>query len=80
MKNQSTESKERTVINRAIQLIKAQSPISRHKLNFQLNITTKYYERLHPFIADVFENVVEYDKLTKLWRYIESDDVSKHPS
>ncbi len=63
-------SKERRICERAIELIKVTGNLNKNKLNFQLGITTKNYERLHPFLRDNFEDKIQYDKVDGAWKYI----------
>ena len=67
--------KEMTKINRIVEIIKNNSPISRVHLVMQSGISISYFEKLKPFVEEIYSTKVRWDKETKLWYFIESKTI-----
>lgn len=67
-----TTRKEMTRINRLFEVIKREKTISKVQLVMQSGVSISYFEKLRPFLLEIYGNYIEYDKDLKLFKYVES--------
>lgn len=70
-----TTQKEMSKINRLVELIKREGVISKVHLIMKSGLSISYYNNLKPFLEEIYPHLVQYDKETKLWKYIKVEDV-----
>ena len=70
-----TTRKEMTRINRIVEQIEKNSPISRVKLIMACGISVSYFDKLKPFILELYPHKVRFDAETKLWYKMESGEI-----
>ena len=70
-----TTSREMSKINKLLEIIKKEGPISKVRLVMMSGISLSYYEKLKPFLEEIYSYAVQYDKSTKTWRFVNSDDL-----
>ena len=75
-----TTQKEMSRINRLVETIQKNGPISNIGLVMKSGISISYFEKLRPYLKEIYNHKVRYDKETKTWRSItqeelESDEV-----
>ena len=70
-----TTQKELSRINRLVEIILKDGTISKVQLVMRSGISISYYEKLRPFIEEIYPHKVQYDKTTKTWRAITQEEV-----
>lgn len=66
---------EMTKINRLMEIIEKEKVISKVRLVMQSRISISYYEKLKPFLEEIYQHKVRYDKSDKMWRAITQKDL-----
>lgn len=66
-----TSQREMSKINKMVQIILKEKAISKVQLVMRSGISISYYEKLKPFMDELFENRIQYDKELKLWKSLE---------
>ena len=69
-----TSQKEMSKMNKIVQIILKEKVISKVQLIMRSGISISYFEKLKPFMEELFESRIQYDKETKLWRSLENDE------
>jgi len=69
-----TSPREMSQIRKMAQIILKAGKISKVRLVMNSGISISYYDKLKPFMEELFEDKIYYDKESKLWKTIE--DVS----
>lgn len=69
-----TTQKEMSKMNRMIEIIKKEKKISKVQLVMRAGISVSYYDKLKPFLEEIFTHVVKYNKETKMWEVVETLD------
>jgi hypothetical protein len=70
-----TTQKELSRINRLVEIILKEGTISKVQLVMKSGISISYYEKLKPFIEEIYPHKVRYDKITKNWLAIKSEEI-----
>lgn len=71
-----TTRKEMTKINRVITIIENHAPISKVQLVIKSGLSISYFEKLKPFVEELYPHKVRWDKEDKLWYAIKSKEVN----
>ena len=61
-------------INRLVDIIRKNGSINKIQLVIAAHISNSSYEKLKPYIEAMFHDI-EYDRSTKMWRVIESEQI-----
>ena len=70
-----TSSREMSKINKLVRIIEQEEVISKVRLIMQSGISISYYEKLRPFLEELYSYKVQYDKETRVWRSIKNENV-----
>ena len=70
-----TTQKEMSRINRMVQIIQKEGTISKVQLVMRSGISISYYEKLRPFLEEIYPHKIQYDKFTKSWRAVKPEDI-----
>lgn len=62
--------KEMRKMERMVQIIEREGVISKVQLVMKAMISISYYEKLKPFMEELYAHRVQYDKDTRTWRAI----------
>ena len=73
-----TTSREMSKINKMVQIIEREKVISKVQLVMQSGISISYYDKLKPFMEELYKHKVQYDKSARVWRVIEQEKVVKN--
>ncbi len=71
-----TTRKEMSKMNRMVETIRKEKKISKVRLVMQSGISISYYEKLKPFVEELFANSVRYNRDERMWEAIESQDLT----
>jgi len=71
-----TTQKEMWRINKLVDIIQREKRISKVRLVMLSGISNSYYEKLKPYVEEIFPHKVRYDRETKTWCVIEQETVS----
>ncbi len=71
-----TTQKEMSKINRMVEIIQKEGVISKVRLVMNSRISISYYEKLKPFMEELYQHKVQYDKSMRVWRAIKQENVS----
>ena len=63
-------------MNRMVETIRKEKKISKVRLVMQSGISISYYEKLKPFVEELFANSVRYNRDERMWEAIESQDLT----
>jgi len=69
---QMTSRKEMSRMNRMVDCIRKEKRITKVQLVMKSGISISYYEKLKPFMEELFQHTIRYDKDTKSWIAIDS--------
>jgi len=72
-----TTRKEMSKMNRMVETIRKEGKISKVRLVMQSGISISYYEKLKPFVEELFADSIRYNKDERMWEAIESKSVSE---
>lgn len=64
-------------MNRMVEIIRKNKSISKIQLVIASGISNSYYEKLKPYMEELFKDIV-YDKQTKTWHQIEHEDIQSN--
>ena len=70
-----TTQREMSKINRLKEIILREKRISKVRLVMTSGISNSYYEKLKPYLEELFSHSIRYEKETKTWNAIEQEDV-----
>ena len=70
-----TTSKEMRRINTLVDIIQKEEKISKVRLVMQSGMSLSYYEKLKPFLEEIYPHKVQYDKITKVWSAIKQEEI-----
>jgi len=56
-----------------VQIILKEKAISKVQLVMRSGISISYFEKLKPFMEELFQERIQYDKEMKLWKSLEND-------
>jgi len=62
-------------INRLVSIIRKNGSINKIQLVLAAHISNSSYEKLKPYIEAMFHDI-EYDRSTKTWRVIETEEIN----
>ena len=62
-------------INRLVSIIRKNGSINKIQLVLAAHISNSSYEKLKPYIEAMFHDI-EYDRRTKTWRVIETEEIN----
>jgi hypothetical protein len=71
-----TTQKELRRINRLVEIIQKEEKITKVQLVLKSQISISYYEKLKPFLEEIYPHKVRYDKDTKTWEAIKNEEIS----
>lgn len=74
-RTEMTTQKEMSRINRIVEIIEKAGTISKIQLVMKSGISISYYEKLKPFIEEIYQHKVRYDQITKNWHKITVNDL-----
>ena len=69
-----TTRKEMSKINKMVEIIQKEDTISKVQLVMRSGISISYYDKLKPFMEEIFAHKVRYDKETKTWQSIKAEN------
>ena len=72
-----TSQREMSKINKLVNIIVKEGVISKVQLIMKSGISISYYEKLKPFMEELFSFKIQYDKSTKLWRSLEQKNANQ---
>lgn len=72
-----TTQKEMSKINKMVEIIQKEGVISKVQLIMRSGISISYYEKLKPFMEEIYPHKVQYDKSSKNWRAIRTIEIEK---
>lgn len=72
-----TTPKEMRKINKLVEIILKEKRISKVHLVMKSGISISYYEKLKPFMEEIYQHRIRYDKETKMWYAIESEEIEQ---
>lgn len=58
-------------INRLLGIIRKESAIDKYNLVMKSGLSISTYDKLKPFLESVYKHNVEYDRKTKIWKWLE---------
>ena len=70
-----TTQKEMRKINRLMEIIQKEEKIGKIPLIMKSGISISYYEKLKPFLEEIYPHKVQYDRLTKVWFAIKQTEI-----
>ncbi len=70
-----TTRKEMSKMSRMVDLIRANKKISKVQLVIQTHISISYYEKLKPFMEELFSQSIRYNSVDRMWESIEVETV-----
>jgi len=70
-----TSQREMSKINKILEIILKEGVISKVQLIMRSGISISYFEKLKPFLEEIYQHKVQYDKSMKVWRAIKSEDI-----
>lgn len=70
-----TTHKEMRKINRLLEIILREGTIGKVQLIMKSSISISYYDKLKPFLEEIYGHKVRYDKETKTWNAIKQEEV-----
>ncbi len=59
-----------------VEIIQKEGVISKVQLVMNSRISISYYEKLKPFMEELYQHKVQYDKSMRVWRAIKQENVS----
>jgi len=71
-----TTQREMSKINRLVEIIEKEGAISKIQLIMRSGISISYYEKLKPFVEELYPHRVRYEKTTKAWYAIRQEEVT----
>lgn len=72
-----TTRKEMSRMNKMVEIIKKEKRISKVQLVMRSGISISYYDKLRPFMAELFQHTIRYNKDDGVWESIESEVVNE---
>ncbi|MBS3923314.1 MAG: hypothetical protein KGZ37_09245 [Nitrosarchaeum sp.] len=66
-----TSQKELSKINRMVKIIEDAKVISKVQLVMRSGLSISYYEKLKPYMEEIYSHKIKYDRSEKVWRSIE---------
>lgn len=75
-----TTSSELKKINKMVSIIEREGTISKVRLVMLSGISISYYEKLKPFMEEIYSHKVQYDKSTKVWKAIRQEQMTQSDS
>lgn len=73
-----TTQKEMSKINKMVELIQKEKTISKVQLVMRSGISISYYDKLKPFMEELYSHRIRYDKDTKAWNAITIEGSEMH--
>ena len=70
-----TTRKEMTKINRLVEIIQKNKTISKVQLVMASGFSISYFEKLRPFLLEIYQHKIEYDPIDKLFKYTEVEEI-----
>lgn len=71
-----TTRKEMSKINKMVEVIQKEGTISKVRLVMMSGISISYYDKLKPFMEEIYSHKVRYCKETKTWQAVKIEDSS----
>ena len=72
-----TTQKEMSRINKLVEIIEKEGSINKVQIVMKSGISLSYYEKLKPFLEELFPHRIRYDKETKTWHTIKQEQVTE---
>jgi len=70
-----TSQRELSKMNIMVRIIVSEKIISQVQLVMRSGISISYYEKLKPFMEEIFSHIIIYDKPEKVWRTIKQEEL-----
>lgn len=70
-----TTQKEMSRINKLVEIIHKHGPISKVQLVIKSGISISYYEKLRPFMEEIYPHKIRYDRDTKYWMPVKEEQL-----
>lgn len=70
-----TTQKEMTQINRLMEIIVKEGSISKVRLVMRSRISISYYEKLKPFLEEIYPHKVRYEKEARTWHKVIQEEI-----
>lgn len=70
-----TTQKEMSRINKMVDIIQKEGAISKVQLIMKSGISISYYEKLKPFMEELYPHKVRYDKIMKIWFAVKQEEI-----
>lgn len=71
-----TTQKEMSKINKLVEIILREGAITKIRLIMISGISISYYEKLKPFLEEIYPHKVQYDKTTKIWHVVKQEEIT----
>ena len=69
-----TSQRELSKINKMVKIIEDEKVISKVQLIMRSGLSISYFDKLKPFMEEIYSHKIKYDKSEKVWRVIERSD------
>lgn len=73
-----TSQKELSKINKMVTIIQREQTISKVRLVMMSGISISYYEKLKPFMEELYPHKIRYEKEMRVWRSISTAKTSEN--
>lgn len=71
-----TTQKEMRKINKLREIILKEGTIGKVQLVMRSGISISYYEKLKPFLEEIYQHDIQYDKNTRVWKSIPREEIT----
>ncbi len=61
-------------LEKIVKIIKENSPISNVQIVLKSQLSISYFDKLRPFVIELYSDIIQWRKDEKLWYYIKSGD------
>lgn len=69
-----TTQREMSRINKLVEIIHRDGPISKVQLVMQSGMSVSYYDKLKPYLEEIYQHQVRYDRDTKTWHKVTAEE------
>ena len=71
-----TTRKEMSKINRLLEIIQKNKKISKVQLVLASGMSISYFDKLKPFLLEIYHHKIEYDPIDRLFKYTEVEELT----
>ena len=64
-------------MHRLLETIKKNGAIDKYQLIMQSGLSISLYDKLKPFLLEVFKHQVDYDSKSKLWTWLVTEEIGQ---